>query len=168
MKKYSIFLIFIFLIMISSVSAADIGLNESAELNLENEVFSETIPIYEAQDADLNNELELQENYSNEVTDVADPVEDNYSNQSSMDEEHSIEESSQNESNGTGVVGFEDLSGWTIMSFGDGNVTVNDDGYDGSCVVLTSFASISQMVDWSNIVKIGFFYKVALSKTLLI
>ena len=75
MKKYSIiFLIFIFLIMISSVNAADIGLNESAELNLENEVSSETIPIYEAQDADLNNELELQENYSNEVTDVADQI----------------------------------------------------------------------------------------------
>ena len=141
--------------MISSVNAADIGLNESAELNLENEVSSETIPIYEAQDADLNNELELQENYSNEVTDVADPVEDNYSNQSSMDEENSIKESPQNESNGTGVVGFEDLSGWTT----DGNVTVNDDGYDGSCVVLNNGAGISQMVDWSNIAKIGFFYK---------
>lgn len=141
--------------MISSVSAADIGLNESAELNLENEVSSETIPIYEAQDADLNNELELQENYSNEVTDVTDSIEDKYLNQNSIDEEHSIEESSQNESNGTGVVGFEDLSGWTT----DGNVTVNDDGYDGSCVVLNSHASISQMVDWSNIDKIGFFYK---------
>ena len=72
---------------------------------------------------------------------MADPVEDNYSNQSSMDEENSIKESPQNESNGTGVVGFEDLSGWTT----DGNVTVNDDGYDGSCVVLNSHASISQM-----------------------
>lgn len=151
--------------MISSVSAADIGLNESAELNLENEVSSETIPIYEAQDANLNNELELQENYSNEITDVTDSIEDKYLNQNSIDEEHSIEESSQNESNETGVVGFEDLSGWTIMSFGDGNVTVNDDGYDGSCVVLTSFASISQMVDWSNIVKIGFFYKVSTGAT---
>ena len=141
--------------MISSVSAADIGLNESTELNLENDISVDTIPIYEAQDEDLNNELELQEDYSNEVTDVVDSVEDEYYNQTS-NEEYSIE-SSQDKSNGTGVVGFEDLSGWTT----DGTVTINDDGYDGSCVVLNNGAGISQMVDWSNIDKIGFFYKVS-------
>ena len=49
------------------------------------------------------------------------------------------------------------MSGWTT----DGTVTVSDDGYDGSCVVLNNGAGLSQMVDWSNIDKIGFFYKVS-------
>ena len=140
--------------MISSVNAADIGLNESTELNLENNISVDTIPIYEAQDEGLNNELVLQED-SNEVMDVIDSVEDEYYNQTS-NEGYSIKESSQ-ESNETSVVGFEDLSGWTT----DGTVTVSDDGYDGSCVVLNNGAGLSQMVDWSNIDKIGFFYKVS-------
>ena len=52
---------------------------------------------------------------------------------------------------------FEDgLNNWTVS----GDISLSDDGVDGSCVSLRSqLSTISQSVDWTNIDKISFWYK---------
>ena len=57
--------------------------------------------------------------------------------------------------NSSDTYSFDDLDGWTST----GSVSLSDDGYEGSCVVLNA-ASISKDIDWSYVDKIGFWYKI--------
>ena len=62
-----------------------------------------------------------------------------------------------NVSSDDGVVSFDNLDDWTT----EGSVSVSSDGYDGSCVALSDGGKISKAVNWSNVEKVSFWYKVS-------
>ena len=80
------------------------------------------------------------------------------------------EEGNENSSDDSSVkdIDFDDLNDWTI----EGPVSISDNGYNGSCMVLDAqnyqVASASKNIDWTNVDKIGFWYKASAMSSLFV
>ena len=137
MKKYIISLFFLFLVLISAVSANEINSTDDV-LNSDDEFQIEVSQDYlNSNSNNLNSELdnENQNNDNCQNSDICYQSADLIVNHDFSD----------------------GLNNWTVS----GSVSVSSDGQIGNYVVLSPrTSSISQDVNWSSIEKISFYYKV--------
>ena len=129
MRKFY-FICLLFIIFIMMASVSAGDVNSTNDLNYQ---FSNSDPlIVEDNDEDINSNIE-------DIESIKEVDNDNLKDTYSTNDSYS----------------FDDLDDWSST----GSVSLSDEGYEGSCVVLNA-ASISRDIDWSYVDKIGFWYKI--------